>query len=354
MINRDSWGHSYLTVRGEILGFVKDGWKFLQSYEPLNSVLTNLLVSSPDSYQAFICETLQLLPLLWPRVGFTNDGINEDPPPHSLTERYPRSFLGHKKANSSTHKYLCHQYSELPRDQSAHGRRALRALLPTYGTHGMASGTLMLGAEMTVSLLPQKAFTRELKLACDFREDVEFVRTPMALIQNKDVLSRDRTTCSKTFPCRYTQPSCVSKTNSVMYQMLAEAGGLLRPKARTCSCECYEAICAFFVADFVQTVAASQDVCRKVVFEIRGSGEKRINGDWALAGRANGRDRYSRIGNPQLVAFWDSTRWVIQDRNLFASDLRPLYVSEVSEQMMPQHGWKQGSGNETVPDVWLA
>jgi len=25
MINRDNWGHSYLTVRGEILGFVKDG-----------------------------------------------------------------------------------------------------------------------------------------------------------------------------------------------------------------------------------------------------------------------------------------------------------------------------------------
>ena len=25
MIDRDSWGHSYLTVRGEILGFVKDG-----------------------------------------------------------------------------------------------------------------------------------------------------------------------------------------------------------------------------------------------------------------------------------------------------------------------------------------
>ena len=25
MIDRDSWGPSYLTVRGEILGFVKDG-----------------------------------------------------------------------------------------------------------------------------------------------------------------------------------------------------------------------------------------------------------------------------------------------------------------------------------------
>ena len=25
MMKRDSWGHSYLTVRGEILGFVKDG-----------------------------------------------------------------------------------------------------------------------------------------------------------------------------------------------------------------------------------------------------------------------------------------------------------------------------------------
>ncbi len=24
MINRDSWGHSYLIVRGDILGFVKD------------------------------------------------------------------------------------------------------------------------------------------------------------------------------------------------------------------------------------------------------------------------------------------------------------------------------------------
>jgi hypothetical protein len=24
MINRDSWGHSYLIVRGEILGFIKD------------------------------------------------------------------------------------------------------------------------------------------------------------------------------------------------------------------------------------------------------------------------------------------------------------------------------------------
>ena len=24
MINRDSWGHSYLTVRGEILGFMED------------------------------------------------------------------------------------------------------------------------------------------------------------------------------------------------------------------------------------------------------------------------------------------------------------------------------------------
>ncbi len=24
MVNRDSWGHPYLTVRGEILGFVKD------------------------------------------------------------------------------------------------------------------------------------------------------------------------------------------------------------------------------------------------------------------------------------------------------------------------------------------
>ena len=27
MVNRDSRGHSYLTVRGEILGFVKDGLK---------------------------------------------------------------------------------------------------------------------------------------------------------------------------------------------------------------------------------------------------------------------------------------------------------------------------------------
>ena len=25
IVDRDSWGHSYLTVRGEILGFVKDG-----------------------------------------------------------------------------------------------------------------------------------------------------------------------------------------------------------------------------------------------------------------------------------------------------------------------------------------
>ena len=25
MINRDSWGHLYLIVRGEILGFMKDG-----------------------------------------------------------------------------------------------------------------------------------------------------------------------------------------------------------------------------------------------------------------------------------------------------------------------------------------
>ena len=25
MVDRDSWGHSYLIVRGEILGFVKDG-----------------------------------------------------------------------------------------------------------------------------------------------------------------------------------------------------------------------------------------------------------------------------------------------------------------------------------------
>ena len=25
MVNRDSWGHLYLIVRGEILGFVKDG-----------------------------------------------------------------------------------------------------------------------------------------------------------------------------------------------------------------------------------------------------------------------------------------------------------------------------------------
>ena len=32
MINRDSWGHSYLTVRGEILGFVKDG--LLRKYLP--------------------------------------------------------------------------------------------------------------------------------------------------------------------------------------------------------------------------------------------------------------------------------------------------------------------------------
>ena len=24
-VNRDCWGHSYLTVRGEILGFVEDG-----------------------------------------------------------------------------------------------------------------------------------------------------------------------------------------------------------------------------------------------------------------------------------------------------------------------------------------
>ena len=28
MINRDRWGHSYLTVRGEIFGFVKDGLSF--------------------------------------------------------------------------------------------------------------------------------------------------------------------------------------------------------------------------------------------------------------------------------------------------------------------------------------
>ena len=25
MVDRDTWGHSYLTVRGEILGFTKDG-----------------------------------------------------------------------------------------------------------------------------------------------------------------------------------------------------------------------------------------------------------------------------------------------------------------------------------------
>ena len=32
MIDRDSWGHSYLIVRGEILGLVKDG--LLQKHLP--------------------------------------------------------------------------------------------------------------------------------------------------------------------------------------------------------------------------------------------------------------------------------------------------------------------------------
>ena len=32
MINRDSWGHSYLIVRGEILGLVNDG--LLRKHSP--------------------------------------------------------------------------------------------------------------------------------------------------------------------------------------------------------------------------------------------------------------------------------------------------------------------------------
>ena len=32
MINRDSWGHSYLTARGEILGFVKDGLRTAKAF----------------------------------------------------------------------------------------------------------------------------------------------------------------------------------------------------------------------------------------------------------------------------------------------------------------------------------
>ena len=32
MVNRDSWGHLYLIVRGEILGFVKD--KLLRKHLP--------------------------------------------------------------------------------------------------------------------------------------------------------------------------------------------------------------------------------------------------------------------------------------------------------------------------------
>ena len=38
MINRDSWGHSYLTVRGEILGFVKD--ELLRKHLPRMFTLT--------------------------------------------------------------------------------------------------------------------------------------------------------------------------------------------------------------------------------------------------------------------------------------------------------------------------
>ncbi len=39
-VNRNSWGHSYLTVRGEILGFVKDG--LLRKHLPeMSSLIKN-------------------------------------------------------------------------------------------------------------------------------------------------------------------------------------------------------------------------------------------------------------------------------------------------------------------------
>ena len=45
MINRDSRGHSYLTVRGEILGFVKDG--LLRKHLPrMFSLIKNEIMAS--------------------------------------------------------------------------------------------------------------------------------------------------------------------------------------------------------------------------------------------------------------------------------------------------------------------
>ena len=47
MVNRDSWGHSYLTVRGEILGFVKD--ELLRKHLPrMFSLIKNESVGIED------------------------------------------------------------------------------------------------------------------------------------------------------------------------------------------------------------------------------------------------------------------------------------------------------------------
>ena len=51
MIDRDSWGPSYLTVRGEILGFVKDG--LLRKHLPRMFSLIKKLKSTGQNHVKF-------------------------------------------------------------------------------------------------------------------------------------------------------------------------------------------------------------------------------------------------------------------------------------------------------------
>jgi len=199
-------------------------------------------------FDAFLCETLRLLPLIFGRIGFRDWGITLD----RLHDRaYPSTVRGQmKKDNEPTKRYECLYYAHFSPSQTLRARRVIRAMLPTYGLHVFAQsvyGMWVKSRRLGDGDSYPQVFQDQIQAVCAVESSDAAMVSAAAWgsLVNQAVLRRDTNDdapCKKTFPCRFTQPGC----------------------RQDCECACAKAICWSFVEDFRKAVTDNQCIPLKL------------------------------------------------------------------------------------------
>jgi hypothetical protein len=248
-----------------------------------------------------LCSTFLQLPLMWEWIGWDWRGLMwEDKYVRSVTSFYGKILkLGNLRLGARKH---CEEKSL---GDAAHGRLALRALLPTYYRHvyvESSSEVTSYGAYHTThpSDFSSSHYAGSMSDVCrkvtgrshqGFDDLMSFNGLELGQLRSMDTLKRDSVKCHSSTPCDYTHCNlcpagapCFDPESGLCH---SPEGGVCRgrtvmlyhkEKGPNCAqtplkhtakqkCRCHKAICWYFTSDFhaaLRALGKSED-CKELV-----------------------------------------------------------------------------------------